>query len=128
MSASKPDADLLKLREVDYSMETEDLGETYPVAPCPECDTETYYHLVRTEGRKRLKLPVVGSVPMPTPKRTRFRLVCPHCENSIRMNRTATEEAKAMLEATQRYIDGEMSEEKYGERLEGFHRVLEEGL
>ena len=109
-------------------MKTEDLGETYPVAPCPECDTETYYHLVRTEGRKRLELPFVGSVPMPTPKRTRFRLVCPHCGNSIRMNRTSTEEAKAMLEATQRYINDEMSEEKYGERLEGFHRVLEEGL
>lgn len=109
-------------------MKTEDLGETYPVAPCPQCETETYYHLVRMEGRKRLNLPVVGSVPTPTPKRTRFRLVCPHCENSIRMDGTKIEEAKAMLEATQRYIDGEMPEEKYGERLEAFHRVLEEGL
>jgi len=118
----------LNLDSVHRVMKTEDLGETYPVAPCPECDTETYYHLVRTEGRRRLNLPVVGLVPTPTPKKTRFRLVCPHCENSIRMDGTKTEEAKAMLEATQRYIDGEMPEEKYGERLEGFHGVHEEGL
>lgn len=109
-------------------MESEDLGETYPVAPCPGCDTETYYHLVRTEGRRRMNVPVVGSVPTPTPKRTRFSLVCPHCRSSIGMEGSATEEAKAMLEATQRYIEGEMTEEKYGERLEGFHGVLEEGL
>jgi hypothetical protein len=114
--------------EVYRLMEAKDLGETYPVAPCPECGTETYYHLVRTEGRRRINLPVVGSVPTPTPKRTRFRLVCPHCDNSIGVGGTATEEAKAMLEATQRYIEGEMPEEKYGERLEGFHSVLEEGL
>jgi len=109
-------------------MEAEDLGETYPVAPCPECDTETYYHLVRTEGRKRMEVPIVGSVPAPSRKRTRFRLVCPHCNNSIGMSGSATEEAKAMLDATQRYIEGEMTEEKYGERLDGFHGVLEEGL
>jgi hypothetical protein len=109
-------------------MEVQDLGETYPVAPCPECDTETYYHLVKTEGRKRMNVPVVGSVPTPTRKKTRFRLVCPHCNNSIGMDGSAKAEAKAMLEATQRYIEGEMEETKYGERLEGFHGVLEEGL
>ena len=109
-------------------MEREDLGETYPVAPCPECGTETYYHLVRTEGRRRLELPVVGSVPTPTPRRTRFFLVCPHCGNSIRIDRKAVDEAKSMREATQRYIDDDISEEKYGERLELFHGVLEEGL
>lgn len=107
-------------------MQPQDLGETYPVSPCPECDTKTYYHLVKTEGRRRVSLPFVGSVPTPTRKKTRYRLVCPHCNNSIVIDGTEIEEAKAMLESTQRYIKDEMSDEKYGDRLKGFHEVLEE--
>ena len=109
-------------------METEDLGETYPVAPCPECENETYYHLVKMEGRKRVELPLVGAVPTPTPSKTRFRLVCPHCSNSIGLNGSDVEEAKAMLESTQNYIEGRLSEEEYGERLNFFHGVLEDSL
>jgi hypothetical protein len=104
----------------------QDLGETYPVSPCPECDEKTYYHLVKTEGRKRLPLPIIGSIPIPTTKTTRFQLACPHCNNSIEIDGTDIEEAKVMLESTQRYINDEISEEKYGERIERFHRVLEE--
>lgn len=109
-------------------MESKDLGEAYPVAPCPECDTKAYYHLVKIEGRKRIKLPLVGSVPTPTSRKTRFRLVCPHCSNSIGLDGSDVEEAKAMLESTQIYIDGGLSEEEYGKRLSFFHEVLEDAL
>lgn len=109
-------------------MKTEDLGETYPVAPCPECETEAYYHLVKIEGRKRVKLPILGSVPTPTPSKTRFRLACPYCENSIGLDGSDIEEAKVMLKSTQVYIDGELPDDEYGERLSVFNEVLEEGL
>jgi hypothetical protein len=105
-------------------MESHDLGETYPVSPCPECGEKTYYHLVRTEGRRSLSVPVVGSVPIPATEDTRFRLLCPYCNNSIGIEGADIEEAKVMLESTQRYIDGGMSDEKYGERMERFHEVL----
>ena len=107
-------------------MGSQDLGETYPVSPCPNCDMETYYHLVKKEGRRRLSLPLVGSVPIPTPQKIQFFLVCPHCDNSIRMRGSDVEEAKVILESTQRYINGEMSDERYGTRLQGFHEVLED--
>jgi hypothetical protein len=107
-------------------MESQDLGETYPVSPCPECKEKTYYHLIRTDGRRVLSLPAVGSVPIPATEKTRFRLVCPYCSNSIGIDGTDIEEAKVMLESTQKYIEDDISEEKYGERIERFHEVLEE--
>jgi hypothetical protein len=107
-------------------MKPQDLGETYPVSPCPECNEKTYYHLVKAEGRRRLSLPVAGSVPVPATRTTRFQLTCPHCNNSIEIDGTDIEEAKVMLESTQRYIDDDISDEKYGERIERFHRILEE--
>lgn len=107
-------------------MEPQDLGETYPVSPCPDCGKESYYHLVKTEGNRELSLPAVGSVSIPATETTRFRLVCPHCNTSIDIGGTEVEEAKVMLESTQRYIEDEISDEKYGERLQRFHEVLKE--
>lgn len=73
-----------------------------------------------------MSLPVVGSVPIPATETTRFRLLCPYCKNPIGIDGTDIEEAKVMLESTQRYIEDEMPDEKYGERMERFHEVLEE--
>jgi len=109
-------------------VERKDLGETYPVAPCPECDTEAYYHLVRAEGRPRISVPLVGTLPTPTRKKEFFQLVCPHCRNSISLSNTDVEEAKVMLEYTQMYVGGSMSDEEYGKRLTEFNRTLEESL
>jgi hypothetical protein len=107
-------------------MKPQDLGETYPVPPWPECDEKAYYPLVKTEGRKRLSLPIIGSIHIPATETTRFQLACPHCNNMIGIDGTDIEEAKVMLESTQMYIDDEIPDEKYGERIERFHRVLEE--
>jgi len=92
---------------------TKDSGETYPTR-CSNCQNDVYYHLIKIS--KRLTLFFIPVFPYSRD----YLLTCPVCGASIELDRNDRSEAKELNDATEKFLDEQISSKEFEEELIGF--------
>lgn len=87
---------------------TKEYGPAYP-AVCPNCNNETHLSLVKL--RRWLSLYFIPVLPL---GRATYYLACEVCAAAVELEtKTQVKLAKDLVEPTERFVDGEMSEREY---------------
>lgn len=95
---------------------TKDKGEAYPTR-CSNCQNDVYYHYVKFS--KRFTLFFIPVLPYSRKK----LLTCPVCGASIELDRSDRKEAKELNEAAQKFLNDEITDKEFEEKLVAFEHT-----